>query len=565
MTLALFVALSLLVAACGGPQTPQYHQKLIVLAIDGLDPDLVSHFMDESKLPNMQKLARQGALQRLETTPSPSMSAWASFATGLNPGKHGVFGSDPSSVRHGTPFWTLAGRAGVRSSVLDVPLTFPPEAVPNGELLSGWPTPDLRNTPGTSSYFASDVPRDDDGVARRGIARRRLTFSGNTARTVLSGPDGLTIPLSLFWNRQDKAATIGIGGDSFRLEEGEWSKWIDVDFSAHWFSHRHGLIEFCLARAGTTFALYASPIEWRPDRPPAALASPARLSSDLYERLGPYRTLGWSDAAVALDDDLIDERAFLDDVDRAFDDHAQIILQRIDTRNWDVLVGGIDSLDHVQHVTWRLMNPALPGYDRALAAKYGDAIEHMYRRCDDLLGDVVAHAGPDTAVIVMSAYGAHGVAQTFDLDRWLAEEGLRGKASVDDAGGITIAPEARGVEDHLVARLTALLDPSTRLPVVTHVYKREDVYTGPYAAYAPALQVGVAPGYAIGHGSSVLSPNTRRWSAEHRGLDYVSVPGTLISSRPTTTDTPRVVDMAPTVLRYFGVPIPGDIDGTPLF
>jgi bisphosphoglycerate-independent phosphoglycerate mutase (AlkP superfamily) len=43
------------------------------------------------------------------------------------------------------------------------------------------------------------------------------------------------------------------------------------------------------------------------------------------------------------------------------------------------------------------------------------------------------------------------------------------------------------------------------------------------------------------------------------------VPGVLISSRPTTSETPRVVDIAPTVLQYFGVPIPKEIDGSPLF
>ena len=107
---ACLVALSIFVTACTGQRTPQYHQKLVVLGFDGLDPDLVSQFMDEGKLPNMQKLSRQGALQRLETTPSADVSAWASFATGTNPGKHGVFGGDATPERHGAPFWTLAGR-----------------------------------------------------------------------------------------------------------------------------------------------------------------------------------------------------------------------------------------------------------------------------------------------------------------------------------------------------------------------------------------------------------------------------------------------------------------------
>jgi len=82
---------------------------------------------------------------------------------------------------------------------------------------------------------------------------------------------------------------------------------------------------------------------------------------------------------------------------------------------------------------------------------------------------------------------------------------------------------------------------------------------------APDLLVGFAAGYSIGAAPTVIAPNTRKWSADHASFDYASIPGTLISSQPTTTDSPRVIDIAPTVLRYFGVPIPREVDGTPLF
>jgi len=561
---AILAALSIVLTACAGQPTPQYHQKLVVLGIDGLDPDLVSEFMDEGQLPNMQKLSRRGARQRLETTPPADASAWASFATGTNPGKHGVVGEATRPVRRGAAFWTLAGRAGVRSSVLRVPLTFPPEDVPNGELLSGWPVPDLRGTAGSYTYFAADDARHG-GEARGGGGVRRLSFAGDVAQSTLEGPSGLTLPVSIFWNRAGNAATITIDGTSVRLEEGEWSRWIDLDFSSSLFSHRRGMIEFCLVRAASTFGLYASPIHWKPNRPPAPLSSPARLSSDLYERLGPYRTLGWAEATSALDAGLLDEKTFMDDVYRAFDDRAQIILQRLDAKHWDLLVGEVDSVDRVQHVMWRLMDPAHPAYDPALAEKYGDAIDYMYRRCDDLLGQIITRAGTDAAIIVLSVYGGRGVTQTFDLNRWLAGERLPGPAAATASGGIVLSPGAKSAEAHLVARLTALRDPVTGAPVISAVYPRQAVYTGPYVADAPDLLVGFAAGYGIGAAPTVIAPNTRKWSADHASFDYASIPGTLISSQPTTTDSPRVIDIAPTVLRYFGVPIPREVDGTPLF
>ena len=565
---ALFVvlsAVSIFVTACAGERSPRYHQKLIVLGIDGLDPDLVSQFMDAGRLPNMQKLAKQGALQRLETTPSPGASAWASFATGTNPGKHGVFGQEFRPLRRGAAFWTLAGQAGVRSSILAVPVTFPPEDVPNGELLSGWPAPDLRDTPGIYTYFSTDVPPKDDGATVDSGVRHRLKFEQNVAKSTIAGPLGDTLPVSLFWNREDKAATIGIDGTTVRLEEGEWSKWIPIDFNRRWFQRKRGMIELCLVHAGASFALYATPIHWKADNPPAPLSSPASLASDLYERIGPYRTLGWSEPTTAFDAGLLDEKTFLDDVNRAFDDRAQIILQRLDTKKWDLLVGEIDALDHVEHVMWRLMDPSHPAHDRAAAAKYGDAIERMYRRADDLVGEVMKHADADTTVLVLSAYGEHGITQTFDLNRWLADERLPGTASATTAGGVELSADARLSEDHLIARLTSVLDPGGRTAVVNAVYKREAVYSGPFVGSAPDIQVGLAPGYTITVAPALFGPNKRRWSADHVGMDYKSVPGTLISSRPTTTDSPRIVDLAPTVLKYFGVPIPSEIDGTPIF
>src|SRR5687767_7743781 len=72
--------------------TSRYSQKLLILGFDGMDPDLVAKWMAEGKLPNIQRLAREGGMHPLATTHSPeSPTAWASFATGVNPGKHNIY------------------------------------------------------------------------------------------------------------------------------------------------------------------------------------------------------------------------------------------------------------------------------------------------------------------------------------------------------------------------------------------------------------------------------------------------------------------------------------------
>jgi hypothetical protein len=66
--------------------------QVVVLGFDGADPNLLAKWMKEGKLPNLARLAEQGTFRPLGTTnPPESPVAWASFATGLNPGGTGIF------------------------------------------------------------------------------------------------------------------------------------------------------------------------------------------------------------------------------------------------------------------------------------------------------------------------------------------------------------------------------------------------------------------------------------------------------------------------------------------
>jgi len=64
-----------------------------------------------------------------------------------------------------------------------------------------------------------------------------------------------------------------------------------------------------------------------------------------------------------------------------------------------------------------------------------------------------------------------------------------------------------------------------------------------------------------GSPQGIVYPNMKKWSGDHGGYDYATTAGVLISNRPVKTDTPSIVDIAPTVLRFFGVQIPREIDG----
>ncbi len=678
----LLAALALGAAACGSSTPPRAaQQKLIILGFDGLDPKLTKRWIAEGRLPNFAKLAGEGGLYDLETSHSPeSPTAWASFATGANAGKHNIYDflvrdtrtympdlgivkkvppefifnyfpiKKPQvlSLRGGTSFWATAGQAGVRSSIMTVPVTFPAEEFANGELLSGLPLPDIRGTVGTFYYFATDLSRYEEGNTEMGGILKRLVFDGQVATTELVGPpnpvvkaqqraihakgpalsdadkaaladlatrEDVRLPITVRWNRPERRATIEIGGETVSLEQGQWSKWVPLEFRVNLLIRLHGMAQLFLIKADTDLQLYISPVNFRPDKPPVPISAPEALSKNLYDRLGFFRTLGWAEATWPLNEDRIDEQAFMDDLYRAFDDRAQVILHRIDQGQWDLVVGVIEATDRVQHMMWRFLDREHPMYDEALAAKYGNAIERVYRRADQFLGEVRDHVGPDVPILVVSDHGFHSFRHAVNLNTWLVQEGFlavkgertemktldnlflgtgefwenvdwsKSKAYAMGLGQVFInvkgregqgivspGDEYRQVVDDLAARLLTLTDPHTGARIVSGVYKRDEVYSGPYVKDAPDLQVGMVDGYRVswqttlgGSPAGLVYPNARKWSGDHCGFDYKTIPGVLISSRPIQGDAARIIDVAPTVLKHFGVAVPKDIDGRPLF
>lgn len=139
-------------------------------------------------------------------------------------------------------------------------------------------------------------------------------------------------------------------------------------------------------------------------------------------------------------------------------------------------------------------------------------------------------------------------------------------------GIVNPGSEAKTVEDDLASRLLTMTDPRTGATIVEAVYKRDEVYSGEFYDGAPELQIGLADGYRVSWQSSlggisrdVVSPNMRKWSGDHCSFDYKTLPGILVSSRPLQANAARIIDVGPTVLRYFGVPGPAEMDGAPLF
>jgi predicted AlkP superfamily phosphohydrolase/phosphomutase len=156
-------------------------KKVIVIGLDGLEPKITDALIKENRLPNLARLHAQGGYRRLKTTtPAQTPVAWSTFTTGTNPGGHGIFdflsrdrktylpilslnryeqknvfvAPRAVNLRRGIPFWELLSNAGVSSTILRCPCTYPPDNI-QGRMLAGVGVPDLRGSLGVGTFYTT--------------------------------------------------------------------------------------------------------------------------------------------------------------------------------------------------------------------------------------------------------------------------------------------------------------------------------------------------------------------------------------------------------------------------
>jgi predicted AlkP superfamily phosphohydrolase/phosphomutase len=615
-------------------------KKFVILGLDGMDPLLTEKFLAEGKLPNLAELQEKGCFKRLATTvPSMSPVAWSSFQTGCNPGKHNIFDfltrdkqsyqprlssvdirgpqrtinlgkyqlplgkADIRLLRKGKPFWKTLGEHGIFSSVIRVPITFPPEKF-RGVQLSGMCVPDLRGTQGMFSFYTT---RTEEKVEHTGGENYYVTREGNTIRTELIGSEN---PLRKDDNvlkspfvvtiKDDSSADIKINGVSYELRKDEYTEWIKVDFKAAPGIKVHGICKFLLLSTSPEFELYVTPINLDPEKPAMPISYPAIYSTYLAKRQGPFATLGLAEDSWALNEKVLVDDGFIQQCVNMDREREQMFFDALDKVRHGLCVCVFDGTDRLQHTFWRDIDEGHPAHRGQTPDEQRNVIEELYQRMDVLVGKTLAKCkGKDTIVMIISDHGFSTFRYGVDLNRWFEENGyLKVKdgsreqkylAAVDwsqtrafaiglsgiflnlkgrESQGI-VEPGAEAVQlrKEIAGKLAGLRDSERGQGVIKQVYNALEIYRGPYKGESPDLLVGYNKGYraswetAVGQVTEkILHDNTKAWSGDHC-IDHSLVPGVLFCNRPIATEHPRLMDIGPTVLDMFGVEVPKYIDG----
>jgi len=654
---AMFLLPVVMLAGCSRVPVKEVTERVVVLGFDGVDPKLLTRWAEAGHLPNVRQLMRTGTFQPLGTTDPPeSPVAWASFATGTNPGKHGIFdflkvdrkkyipdiglveiekprfllhtlpikGPKITNNRKGTPFYKYLADRGITSSLLRMPLSLPPEEVPNGRLLCGLGVSDVRKTWGTFFYFATDLTQWDVGNTEFGGVLVRLERGeGTRIKADIEGPYDpryddyrrISIPMELEVTPDEKALKILVQGREQTVPEGAWSDWYDFRFQAGLFVDLRGVSRFHVLETYPEVRLYLQPISIDPRDPPIPISSPPAFSADLVKRIGLFKTLGWLSETWGLNEEKIDEKVFLEDMFRNMDAVEAMLLDQLTREKAALTVAVFLSTDHVSHTFFRFLDPEHPRYDATLAAQFGDAVQRIYQRMDTVIGKVLPVLGERDTLLVVSDHGFHTWRREFNTNTWLARNGYMAMKSADTdgslkklddmfsggsffpnvdwsqtkayslgLGGIFInvkGREGQGIiesrEDYekirteIAARIREFRDPDNGAPVIQGVYRREDIFKGPQLEHAPDLQLSFYDGYRTSWQTSlgavpesIVVANLKKWSGDHCASDSSDTQGILLSNRRIEGHGHSITDIAPTVIRLFDMPVPSEIDGKPI-
>jgi predicted AlkP superfamily phosphohydrolase/phosphomutase len=628
-----------------GSKSKSSVKRVIIIGLDGMDPKLADEFMRKGKLPNFSKLSELGTFASIATSyPSISPVAWSSFMTGVDPSHHNIFDfitRDPCTyqpmlssaeigkasrvlpigkymiplgkprmklLRKSRPFWKILGEHGIWSSVLRVPITFPPEKF-NGVLLSGMCVPDLKGSQGTFAHYTADRNKN---VVETGGVNRLVEVRDGVIDTLLYGPENslvkngeeITIPLRIKINNTAGKAVVEISDKRFELLPRTYSPWIRLSFPAGLGIKVHGICRFYINSLDPIFDMYVTPINIDPEDPALPISHPFIYSIYLAKLQGSFGTLGLAEDTWALNEGVIDEEAFLEQAYLLYEEREKMFLNALDKTPKGLCTCVFDTTDRVQHMFFRCLDRDHPANRGKEVEKYKNVIEDLYVKMDGLIGKTLEYTDDKTVLIVISDHGFTQFRRGVNLNSWLFKNGYmtlkdghttsgdwfenvdweKTKAFSLGLAGIFInrrgremrgcveeGNEVAGLKAELMDKLSGLLDEQAGEVAIREVIDTDSASTGPYKHDAPDLLVGYNAGYrsswtcALGRVTEdVFEDNTKHWSGDHC-VDPKIVPGVIFTNRVIVKENPHLNDIAPTVLKLFGVGIPAYMKGRYIF
>jgi predicted AlkP superfamily phosphohydrolase/phosphomutase len=514
-------------------------RKVLILGLDGSTWDLFSRFAEDGTMPNLRAFIKRGVSAELVTAVPPvTATSWTTFFTGLNPGKHGVFefllrrrglsehavternpfGEIPvnSTLRDGMPIWELAGQAGLKSVIVSVPITYPPEKI-NGCMISGFLTPfgrrDFVHPPSLLAEIES----------RFGPYRlyHRQVYSKKGVNSVLD---------ELF-----DVLDFNIKVTRYLMETQDWNLF---------FSHFWGT-----DRAQHELWHLLDPDHPRYDRAEGEVYGPRlkRFYNELDRGLGQILgDVGEANVIIA-------------------SDHGFGPIHNFLSFNMWLLESGFlrlrgDLGTSLKRLAYRLGLTPVLFYRLSMALGLArlrlSGGFHSRQKMQMLLNRLfLSLANVDWARTTAYSRGNYGQIYV----------NLKGR---EPRGCVSPGKEYEEVRASIKAKLLATRDPETGEELLDRVYFREDLYSGPYLEEAPDIVFIPKDMKNKALGTLDFTSNSFSFPVYGNSGDH-RMEGILLGLGDAFCEAEHlepvsILDIAPTVLYLLGLPIPKQMDGKPL-
>lgn len=502
-------------------------RRVLVIGLDGATFDLIKPWAAAGELPTLDRLLHEGAHgPLLSTIPPMTAPAWTSFATGTNPGKHGLYdwiAREAGSYRFSAvtaanatapTIYTLLSQAGRRVCSLNIPMTYPPMPV-NGVMVSGLPAPSTQVT---------------------------LTFPPGLYDEILEAVgDYILYP-------DPGQAYSDAGVDAF------------LELLYRTTDLRARTLDFLCRREPWDFAM-------------AVFNGTDTVSHALWKYMDPEHPLHDPSRAAHYGNAIRDYYRFLDQhlatiVERLEDDTTLIVMSDhgfgpfhkfIHVNNWLMREGLMhlksEPRARLKGALFRLGMAPMNVYDMLMRLGLGALKREVVRGQGQGLLKALFLSFEDVDWQRTVAYSLGNVGQiTLNV------------AGREPFGAVQPGADYERVRDAIIARLWQLRDPEGGEQVVEAVYRREEIYSGDQTERAPDIVFIPRRLEYFGFGEyefgshKIIEAMKRGISGTHRMNGIFLAYGAGIQPG-VTVEGAQIVDLAPTILHLMGEPIPDHMDG----
>jgi predicted AlkP superfamily phosphohydrolase/phosphomutase len=480
--------------------------KTLVLGFDTFAPRLAFPWAFKGTLPALGKLLKKGVWGQLGSVPDASRAAaWSSFATGLDPGKHGIFHTKSTpdfypdlnlnaDHRHGESFWRSLSDLGHRVGVVNVPMTYPTEVV-EGFLIAGAEAPSPRAT-GFShpADFFKRVSREVD---------RSYCIEADIYQYVMRG-------------RWQKASQV---------------------------------LSDCL-KARCEFVVKASSLE------PIDILIAVFTAADVAQRFSQRHSDRPASQIQAPQDDgptVLIQQAY-----RQLDQALTELVQK--TSPETVIVISSHGMDLCQRKSTYLFNwLGMVGLLATMAKR--PKSQYWVNRLHQSVRRVAKKRHSDNGPVLRATQVDWSKTKAYSIDTNSIYINLRGR----EPHGIVPEAQYEDLCQDIAEQLLATVDPLTQNPMVETVRMGRDIYDGPFAHRAPDIVLQWREDGAL---SSLETPEYPPALSETTPLviDTNGPSGILVAAgsgirKGTQIHGARITDLAPTILHLFGTGVPDHLDG----